>query len=62
MNMAASGLFDVFTFTATIGGRHPRTTAAELCEALGTLEGSTGAGNAVFTWGPDEWTEAVLFP
>eukprot|EP00972_Heterocapsa_arctica_P108178 15931919-Heterocapsa_arctica.AAC.1 len=62
MNMAASGLVDVSTFIVTISGGSPRQVAASLVESMSAIEGSTGSGNAVYAWGPDDWTEAVLFP
>eukprot|EP00972_Heterocapsa_arctica_P003102 461205-Heterocapsa_arctica.AAC.1 len=60
--MAATGLANVSTFTATICGSAPRSIAAGLIETLGALEGSTGPGDALFAWGPDDWAEAILFP
>eukprot|EP00972_Heterocapsa_arctica_P051751 7613145-Heterocapsa_arctica.AAC.1 len=60
--MAATGLTNVSTFTVTISGSSPRLVTTNLVELLGAIEGSTGTGNAVFAWGPDEWAEAVLFP
>eukprot|EP00972_Heterocapsa_arctica_P107357 15812796-Heterocapsa_arctica.AAC.1 len=58
MNMAASGLADVSTFIITISGGSPRQVAANLVESMEAIEGSTGPGNAVYAWGPDDWAEA----
>eukprot|EP00972_Heterocapsa_arctica_P059116 8716522-Heterocapsa_arctica.AAC.1 len=60
--MAATGLTNISTFTVTISGISPRIVAANLVESLGAIEGSTGSGNAVFAWGPEEWAESDFFP
>jgi hypothetical protein len=62
LDMNPSGTHNVNCYNIHISGRDSAAFSTALLEALAAIEGSTGPGNAVFAWGPDDWHEAVFVP
>eukprot|EP00972_Heterocapsa_arctica_P013769 2031535-Heterocapsa_arctica.AAC.1 len=60
--MNPSGTHDINTDNIHVCGRGIAEYASALLAALATIEGSTGPGNAVSAWGPNDWNEAIFIP
>eukprot|EP00972_Heterocapsa_arctica_P096409 14222623-Heterocapsa_arctica.AAC.1 len=60
--MNPSGTHDINTYNIHVCGRGAAEYTAALLGSLAAIEGSTGPGNAVFSWGPGDWKKAVFIP